>query len=310
MELDLGAVRAFVAVAEDRYFSDAAVRLGVSQQAVSKRIAKLESDLGATLLVRSHGGTELTEDGTAFLTHARALVGLADQAVEQLQGRRRPLRVDVLGTRLATMDLIRTFHQVHEVELEIVTPGLNSPRPTVVPNSVDAVFAPSAGVSDTAVERIPAYLDPAHLLVGRGHRLARRRRVELAELAGMTAWLPSNAPDREWTEFYRALSAEFPFGIDTSGPDFGLDHYVEMLSKSTERFGFVSERMHVPWHPDAVQIPVVKPTPVYPWSLLWRRDNRHPALPLLVEHIRAGYRPFDPERHWLPSGDRAAFMRG
>ncbi|MEV1178256.1 hypothetical protein [Nonomuraea sp. NPDC049784] len=45
-------------------------------------------------------GAGLTEDGRAFLHHARALVGIADQALDVLRGRRRSLRVDVLDTRV------------------------------------------------------------------------------------------------------------------------------------------------------------------------------------------------------------------
>ena len=70
MELDLGAVRTFLAVVDDGHFTDAADRLGMSQQAVSKRIARLESDLGAPLLNRSRAGARLTDDGEAFLPPA------------------------------------------------------------------------------------------------------------------------------------------------------------------------------------------------------------------------------------------------
>jgi DNA-binding transcriptional LysR family regulator len=306
MELDLGAVRAFVAVAEDRYFGEAAIRLEVSQQAISKRVAKLESDLGVRLLSRTRGGAELTEDGEEFLNHARALISLADQAVERLRGRRRPLRVDVLGTRLATMEGIRAFHADHDDELELVTPGLGAERRALLPDSVDAAFARVNTVPDPAIDRTPAYLEPANLLVGRRHPLARRRRVGMAELAGLTAWMPYNARASEWAEFWQELCPAFGILVDTDGPNFGLEHHIEVLGSSKDHLGFVGAKMHVPWHPDVVQIPLVDPTPVYPFSLLWRRENRHPTLALLIEHVRSGYRPFDPERQWLPEADRAA----
>ena len=97
MELDLGAVRTFLAVVDDGHFTDAADRLGMTQQAVSKRIARLESDLGAPLLNRSRAGARLTEDGAAFLPHARALISLADRAAGMLRARRRALRIDALA---------------------------------------------------------------------------------------------------------------------------------------------------------------------------------------------------------------------
>ncbi len=47
MDLDLAQVRAFVAAADRLHFGQAAQQLAVSQQALSKRIARLESELGS-----------------------------------------------------------------------------------------------------------------------------------------------------------------------------------------------------------------------------------------------------------------------
>ncbi len=52
MDLDLARVRAFVAVADEGHFGRAAAALSISQQALSKRIAALEAELGTRLLNR------------------------------------------------------------------------------------------------------------------------------------------------------------------------------------------------------------------------------------------------------------------
>ncbi|GAA2107622.1 LysR family transcriptional regulator [Actinomadura alba] len=310
MELDLGAVRAFVAVADDRHFGEAAVQLGVTQQAVSKRIAKLESDLGTTLFHRSRGGAELTGDGRSFLTHARALISLADQAVELQRSRRRSFRVDVLDTRLASIELVRTFHgTVDDVDIDIVTSaGLTTARTALARGSIDAFFGRVTGVLDDAIESTPAYLEPLHVLISRRHALAGRQRITMSELSGTTAWMPGNAPGTEWAEFYRLLSADFAVHIDTTGPDFGWEHFVERISGSDELFSLVGEKCRLPWHADTVQIPITDPTPVYPCSLLWNSQNRHPMLPLFIRHVESDYRPFDPRREWLPAADHAFFV--
>lgn len=307
MELDLGATRAFVAVADELHFGAAADRLGLTQQAISKRIAKLEAGLGTTLLRRSRAATGLTEDGAAFLPHARALVALADQAVTSLRGPARPLRVDVLDTRVAPTELIRSFHEAHQdVEIDIVTSrGLRSGRAAVASGTVDAAFARVVGRLAPPVEHRPAYLEPHEVLIGRRHRLAGRRRVRLADLADSVAWMPGNEPGSEWADLYTALQQDFPLTIDTSGPDFGLDHMLDELAASRDRFTFGGERMRIPWHPGIVRLPVVSPTPLYPWSVLWRRGNRHPALPLLLDHLAANYVPYDPASQWLPPSDSA-----
>jgi DNA-binding transcriptional LysR family regulator len=309
-DLDLGTVRAFVAVTEERYFSEAAARLGISQQAVSKRIAKLESDLGARLFARSRNGTDLTEDGRAFLHHARALVSIADQALEVLRGRRRALRVDVLDTRLASIDLIRAFHQTAEdVEIDVTTSnGLRSARGALAAGSVDAAFARVGDGLEEDLRYVPAYLEPVHLLVSRDHPLADLRKVEMERLSGSTVWMPGNHPESEWAAFYRSLSAAFDIRIDTAGPNFGWDYFVEEIG-SGQRIGFVGERCRLPWHPRTVQIPIADPAPMYPWSLLFHPRNHHPVLARLIRFVVRDRRPFDPRHQWLPDSDLAAFDR-
>lgn len=308
-DLDLAAVRAFVTVAEDRSFSEAAARLGLSQQAVSKRIARLEADLGAALFHRSRSGAEPTEDGASFLPHARALVSLADQAVALVRGRRRAFRVDVLATWLASIDMIRDFHATAgEVDLEIVTSsGLTEALSGLAGGSIDAFFGRATEALGDGIECAPAYLEPLHVLVGRRHRLAGRSEVEMSELAGTTVWMPGIAqPDTEWAEFYRFLGDDFGIGFDTSGPVFGHEHLVERVG-SDDLVTFMGERTRLPWHPDVVQIPLSTPAPAYPWSLLWHGRNRHPALRSLISHVTGRYRPFDPRRQWIPAPDRPRF---
>jgi DNA-binding transcriptional LysR family regulator len=307
MELDLGAVRTFIAVVDDGHFTDAADRLGLTQQAVSKRIARLESDLGAPLLSRSRAGVRLTEDGAAFLPHARALISLADQAAGMLRARRRPLRVDVLARVAAPVDIVRDFYEATEADVDIVVSrGSLSRASALADGSVDAAFGRVTGGLPPGIERIPAALEPIAILVGRKHRLARRKRVPMAELSGLTAWMPGNARDSEWAEFYRFLSADFGVGIDTSGPVFGREHMVEKIAGSPDLIMFGSQAQFS-GRPHVVEIAVTDPTPVYPWSLMWHELNRHPSLPQLIDHVRAQYQPAGQRGLWLPVPDRPLF---
>ncbi|WP_394620571.1 LysR family transcriptional regulator [Lentzea sp. JNUCC 0626] len=304
MELDLGAVRAFLAVVDDGHFTEAADRLGVSQQAVSKRIARLESDLDVALLTRSRTGAVPTEDGSAFLPHARALIGLADQATALLRARHRPLRIDVLARVAAPLDVVRAFYEAGGVDVDIVVSRGATPRHVALADgSVDVAFGRATGELP-GIRRVPACLEPIPILVSRRHRLARRRSVPMAELAGVTAWMPGCGGESEWADYYRRLGAEFGVTIDTSGPVFGGEHVMDEIAASPELITFGTTRQF-PAHPDVVQVAVTGPTPVYPWSLLWHEANRHPAIGPLVAHVQARYRPFDPRTQWLP--DRALF---
>ncbi|WP_026416515.1 LysR family transcriptional regulator [Actinomadura oligospora] len=307
MELDLGAVRAFLAVVDVGHFTGAADDLAMTQQAVSKRIARLEADLGVSLLSRSRGGARPTEDGAAFLPQARALIGLADQATAMFRVRRRALRVDVLARAAAPVDIVRDFYEAGDVDVDMVVSRSTVPRWTALSDgSIDAAFGRVTGPLPPGIERVPACLEPIPVLVGRRHPLARRGRVPLKELSGLTAWMPGNARDSEWAEYYDFLSAEFGVRIDTSGPVFGAAHIMERIGDSAELITFAS-KTQLTGHPDIVHVPVTDPTPVYPWSLMWHRTNRHPALPRLIAHVREHQRAFAADDVWMPAPDRLFF---
>lgn len=100
---DLSILAAFLAVAEERSFTRAAKRLGVSPSAMSHAIRGLEEDIGVRLLSRTTRSVAPTEAGERLL--ARLRPGLADiqDALDQLSGLRdRPAgRVRLLVPRLA-----------------------------------------------------------------------------------------------------------------------------------------------------------------------------------------------------------------
>jgi DNA-binding transcriptional LysR family regulator len=279
----------------------------MTQQAVSKRIARLESDLGVPLLSRSRAGAGLTEDGAAFLPRARALIGLADQAVGMLRARRRALRIDVLGRDAASIDMARSFYEATDAEIDIVVSrGAVSQESALTDGSVDAAFGRTTGSLPPGIGRIPACVEPIDIVVGRHHKLARRRRVTMEELSGLTAWMPDNARDTEWAEYYRYLSADFGVQIDRSGPLFGRDYIMEKIGASGDLITFAAKTQFI-GYPNVAHVPVINPTPVYPWSLMWHELNRHPSLPLLIAHVKDRYRPCDPESEWLPAPDRPLF---
>ena len=72
--MELRHLRYFVAVAEAENVSRAALKLHVSQPALSRQIRDLEDELGFKLLERSARSVRLTEAGRAFLTEARAVL--------------------------------------------------------------------------------------------------------------------------------------------------------------------------------------------------------------------------------------------
>lgn len=85
--LDLEQVASFVAVVDTGSFGTAADQRGLSQGAVSQQIGKLESYLGARLLVRSNRRCAPTPAGAEFARYARALLRLSLLAQAAIQQR-------------------------------------------------------------------------------------------------------------------------------------------------------------------------------------------------------------------------------
>jgi DNA-binding transcriptional LysR family regulator len=73
-DLDLTTLRLFAAVCELRNIARAAAQEHIVASAVSKRIAQLESDVGAPLLERGRRGVVPTAAGLALLEHARSIL--------------------------------------------------------------------------------------------------------------------------------------------------------------------------------------------------------------------------------------------
>jgi len=78
---DLGALAMFAVVAEERNFTKAAVRLGVSRSAVSHAIHALEERLGLRLVARTTRAVSLTEAGQRLLTGLAPALESIDAAV-------------------------------------------------------------------------------------------------------------------------------------------------------------------------------------------------------------------------------------
>ncbi|WP_431997341.1 LysR family transcriptional regulator [Streptomyces fungicidicus] len=305
--MDLDSVRTFVAAADAGRFQEAADELAVTQQAVSKRIAALERGLGVRLFTRTSRGAELSIDGQAFLPHARELLRVAERAVSSVRPGRRPLRVDVLASRGAMTGLMRGFHRAHpEIELDVVMlPPIETALAAVRSGAIDATFravaAPGLPLPED-IESVRVLDEPLQLLTGPGHALAGVRSVTVAELAGHRIWMPGIVPGSEWGAYYADLVAEFGLTIEATGPNFGSDALLDTVADTPALATFMGELTRLVWPAghDLRRIPVTDPTLVYPHSLLWRRDNPHPALAVLRGHLATTVAGQDTAGTWTP----------
>lgn len=81
--LDLRQLECFVAVAEERNIARAASRLHMTQPPLTRRMSRLERELGVPLLIRETSGVRVTEAGEVLLERAYRLLRLAAHTVER-----------------------------------------------------------------------------------------------------------------------------------------------------------------------------------------------------------------------------------
>ncbi|MCX4451444.1 LysR family transcriptional regulator [Streptomyces sp. NPDC087866] len=304
--MDLQAVRTFVAVTEAGGFLKAAADLSVTQQAVSKRIAALEQSLGVRLFTRAPRGAELTIDGRAFLPHARELLRAAERASASVRPGSRPLRVDVIASRTAQSSAVRGFHGAHpETGLDVMMlVSMDTAVAALRSGELDATFravgAPGRPLPD-GIESTRVLDEPLELLTGPAHALADARSVTLADLAGHRIWMPGITPGTEWGAYYDALAAGFGLTIEATGPNFGSDALLDTVADTPALATFMGKHSRLIWPTDhdLRRIPVTSPTPAYPHSLLWHRDNPHPGLGALRSYL-AATGDYGAEGFWVP----------
>jgi DNA-binding transcriptional LysR family regulator len=83
-KVEIEDLQTFVAVADAGGVSAAARRLGISKSIVSRRLFRIEAELGTQLLVRTTRGAALTEAGSTFREHAARASAEIDAAKETI----------------------------------------------------------------------------------------------------------------------------------------------------------------------------------------------------------------------------------
>lgn len=186
--MELRHLRYFIAVAEEENVSRAALKLHVSQPAVSRQVRDLEEELGVPLLERRAKSVELTESGRVFLEEARAVIARADEAVRKIRESRKAeihvgyapsLTVQILPHALRRFQKILPTTRVilHDLSTEEMLAQLRSGRLHVA-----LVVQPTAAMLRGLIfEKLVSHA--ICLAVNPGHALARLPRVTIARAA-------------------------------------------------------------------------------------------------------------------------------
>ena len=128
MKNDLGELSAFAIVAQERSFTRAAVRLGVSQSALSHSMRGLEKRLGLQLLARTTRSVSPTAAGAALLHELAPALERIEQAVAEVRKQRENpagrirLIIPRTATQMVLLPKLAEFSRTYpEIVLEITS---------------------------------------------------------------------------------------------------------------------------------------------------------------------------------------------
>jgi LysR family hydrogen peroxide-inducible transcriptional activator len=184
--MDLRQLNVLVVVAEAGSFSAAARALHTVQSNVSTHIARLERDLGATLVDRASGS--LTEEGAAVVARARRIQGEVDALTADVAALRDEItghvRLGVIGTvgrwlvPLVLERLTATHPKIHAVVVDATTTSL---VPQLLSDDLDLAVV-NLPVGDPEILTEALFEEDRLIVAPDGHALAGRGSVPLKEL--------------------------------------------------------------------------------------------------------------------------------
>jgi DNA-binding transcriptional LysR family regulator len=289
-----------MAVAQSGSMGKAARRLNTSQSAISRSIAELEHAFGVRLLDRSRQGIQPTPYGRALLDSGTAVFDELRQSVRKIEFLTDPAggEIWVGGNEPIIAGLIATVfcrlrRQYPKIAIDVTSVvAMSEQYRALRERKVDLVLG---RIPDSPEEDIHAELlfhDRIVAVAGPRNRWARRRKIELFELAG-EAWVlpPLDSPvGGLLANVFRASGV----GSPPSGMARGSVHLLCALIASEPFLGIFPDsllRFGANLPPLKV-LPVKLPIPPWPVGIMTLKNRTiSPVAKLFIEHAREVAKP-------------------
>ena len=193
--MDLRQLQALIAISDHGSFSSAATALHTVQSNVSSHIARLERELGVSLVDRQSG--HLTEEGLAVVERARRVNAELEAAAADVAALRHDVsgvaRIGMIGTtaRWLAPLVLEGMARTHSRVRLVIGDGTSATlEPMLVAGMLDAAVINLPGGSPDLSET-PLFDEDLVLVLREDHPLADRDRVSVKDLDGLELLLPA-----------------------------------------------------------------------------------------------------------------------
>ncbi|WP_375481158.1 LysR family transcriptional regulator [uncultured Jatrophihabitans sp.] len=289
--LELRHLQVLVALTEEGSFTDAAIRLRITQSAVSRTVTALEAVVGERLVERTTRSVALTPAGVRTYRAAVQALAAVDDVLDAARGRVRPLRVgyswSALG-RHTTVVLRRWRAERPDVALEVHRVDERDGGLARGAADVAVVRGEVAAGEGLRVQARTVFAERRMAVLPDGHRLARAASVRLDDLVGDTVLVTSYGTTTLdlWPPERRPAST---LRVDNT------DEWLTEIAGGLA-IGVTAESTAVQHpHPGVVFVPLADGGEI-DVHLVWPSGRAHPAVAdfvALVERVVAGDQRLD-----------------
>jgi DNA-binding transcriptional LysR family regulator len=303
--MELRHLRYFVAVAEELHFGRAALRLRLSQPALSRQVRDLERELGVPLFSRRGRGVVLTSAGEAFLEGACQTLARAEEAAEDARRAHRGEvgRLSLGFVQSATFGalprLLGAFRkECPGVALEV--------RAMTTVEQVAALRDGRIGagllrppIDDRGLALRTISRDPLMVALPKGHALVERERVPLGALASEPLILYPRSDGPGVRDAIVGLCQRAGFSPRIA-QEAGEAQTIAALVGAGLGAALVIAPVPAPHGPSVAYRPLEDELPSWEMALAWRRADPSAVLRRFLEVARAAYpavRDADPTPH-------------
>jgi DNA-binding transcriptional LysR family regulator len=189
--MEIRQLRSFIAIAELGTFTAAALRVHVTQAAISMQIRQLENELGARLFVRAPRRVMLTEAGEHLLHRARQILRDHDAALDEIAelagAERGRLRIGSASAAVTTDVLPKLLKEVRKqhagAEITVLSGTSEALVQQILAGEVDIAFV-SLPVEARGISTERLSEDQLVAIASPRHKLAKQRTISAYTLAG------------------------------------------------------------------------------------------------------------------------------
>ena len=289
--LDVKRLAVLREVARHGSFSRAADALAYTQPAISRQVALLERETGATLVTRGRGGVRLTDAGELLVGHAEAVLGRLEDAEAELKGllgmevgRLRMSTLTSAATTIVPLAIAEFREQLPGIELSVSMVDPFGVPPLLRDGELDLALCNDPDVfSRPEIESVHLFDEPMLLALPQDHRLAHRKRIALGDLADQRWMLGTTTACPDAGRFIRAChGAGFEPEIA-----FHNDDYTAILGFVAAGIGVAPvPEMVARRAPRSVRIVKLTPTLTRPIVAALPSGYRPPSVAAMVEVLQ------------------------